>query len=263
MEHTGNADSFGLYKTPSLIKASRRIYTCHRLNYELCWTNNLHLLFWRSSSALKYFKAQTSSIDSIPKKFESCIPFLLSDSKLYFLKWSLLPAQQKLLACFYDLKSLRDDLIIKISYLAWKYYKYRRLGWHCKPICLAATSLPLVTSEMRTELVSWPFAFAFHLSSVCISLSALPYVCLRRQQPMLIFCPKNSQTLSLHSSLEDIEKIHFYDYQEITESWCLKKTQNFFNFSMQRGILFHIYKRSLFNFYSYLESTEDGEFRPS
>lgn len=152
MEHSGNADSFGLYKTPSLIKASRRIYTCHRLNYEPCWTNNLHLLFWRSSSALKYFKAQTSSIDSIPEKFESCIPFLLSDSKHYFLKWSLLPAQQKLLACFYDLKSLRDDLIIKISYLAWKYYKYRRLGWHCKPICLAATSLPLVTSanENRT-----------------------------------------------------------------------------------------------------------------
>lgn len=41
----------------------------------------------------------------------------------------------------------------------WKYYKYRRLDWHCKPICLAAPSLPLVTSANENRTCFQAFCF--------------------------------------------------------------------------------------------------------
>lgn len=181
------------------------------------------------------------------------------------MKRKLLQAQQKLLACFYHLKSLRDDLIIRMSYPAWKYYKCRKLGWHCKPICLAATSLSLVTSANENRTCFLTFCFCFpSISSVYFPFSTALCVPETRAAPWLSSAQRILRHCHLTAPWKTLENTFLW-LSRNHRILVLEKDQNlfFFNFSIQRGILFHIYERSLFNFYSYLDSTEDGEFRPS
>lgn len=182
------------------------------------------------------------------------------------MKRKLLPAQQKLLACFYHLKSLRDDLIIRMSYPAWKHYKCRRLGWHCKPICLAAASLSLVTSANENRTCFLTFCFCFpSISSVYFPFSTALCVPETRAAPWLSSAQRILRHCHLTAPWKTLRKYIFMTIKKSQNlgAWKRPKSFFFFNFSIQRGILFHIYERSLFNFYSYLDSTEDGEFRLS
>ena len=76
------------------------------------------------------------------------------------------------------------------------------LAGTASPSVLLLPHCPWSPQQMRIELASWSFAFAFHPSSVCISLSALPYACPRQEQPHDYLLPKEfSDTVTLQQKI--------------------------------------------------------------